>query len=137
MINPRETNERPIHALVIEDDMLIMLDIEEILKSMGIAKVSCCTSVEQAIRALAESRPDFALMDFHVGKSTTGDIAMTLQKLEVPFAFVTASMSPADMLPELSAALAIMKPFSENDIHNAVDFLLGHTMAKTDKEKFG
>lgn len=134
MINQRAIDGRhePIHALVIEDDMLIMLDIEEILKSMGIAEVTCCISVEQAAKAIADSRPHFALMDFHVGKSTTDEIAVTLQKRQVPFAFVTASMSPTDMLPELSATLVIMKPFSETDIHNTVDLLLAQGLTKAE-----
>lgn len=138
MINHREINgkQEPLHALVIEDDMLILLDIEEILKSIGIAQVSCCTSVEQAAKMMETRRPHFALMDYHVGKTTTDEIALMLQKMQVPFAFVTASISPADMIPELSSSLVIMKPFSETDIQESVDLLLARVTVPTGEGKF-
>ena len=121
---PVNAHQTPLRALVVEDDMLIMLDIEEILKSIGIADVSCSTTVESAMEFIKAARPDFALMDYRVGKATTSELAMTLQALNVPFAFVTASILPEETLPKLVSQNLIMKPFSEEDIHRAVELLL-------------
>ena len=121
---PVDGTQNPIRALVVEDDMLIMLDIEEILKSIGITHVSCATNIESATKLVETVKPDFALMDYRVGKATTAELAVTLQALKVPFAFVTASIPPEGMLPKLVTQSLIMKPFSEVDIRSAVELLL-------------
>jgi len=117
-------DQRPLHALVVEDDMLILLDIEEILKSIGVTQVSCATSVDSAMALLEQSRPDFALMDYKLRQRTAADLAKTLQDLGVPFAFVTASAVPPEVLPIFASPPVVMKPFSEVDIHNTVEQLI-------------
>ncbi len=118
--------QNPLRALVVEDDMLIMLDIEEILKSIGVTHVTCATTVESAIQLIETNKPDFALMDYRVGKATTIELAKTLQGLNVPFAFVTASIPAEGMIPKLVTQTLIMNPFSESDIYDAVELLLQH-----------
>jgi CheY-like chemotaxis protein len=115
---------RAFHALIVEDDMLIMLDMEEILISMGIPKVSCATSIEGALKILGTEKPDFALMDFHLGKSTSRELATKLQALNIPFAFVTALVTPQAISPDFVDVSLITKPFSEVDIRRAVEQML-------------
>jgi two-component SAPR family response regulator len=113
-----------LHALVVEDDMLIMLDIEEVLTSIGISKVSCATSIEGALKILESQTPDFALLDFHVGKSTSLTLVAKLQNMKVPFVLVTALIMSQGMSSDFANIPLISKPFTEADIRNAVEQLL-------------
>lgn len=121
---PNDSKRSPLHALVLEDEMLIMLDIEEILKSIGIEQVSCFMTADQATKSLETVKPHIAFIDYQLDKTTTKDFALTLQTLQVPFAFVTASMAPKEILSQFPSALVIMKPFTETEISNTAEFLL-------------
>lgn len=113
-----------LHALVVEDDMLIMMDIEEILKSLGISRVSCATNNENALILLESDTPDFALMDYHLGKANSLDLAWKLHNHHVPFAFVTGAMAPQTMPKEFANVPLVAKPFTESDIGMVVKQLL-------------
>ena len=115
---------RPFHAIIVEDDMLVMLDIEEILKSLGVSQVSCATTSENALNLLQINTPDFVLMDYHLGKTNSLALAWKLHKLQVPFAFVTGAVTPQGMPEDFASIPVVAKPFSESDIGNVVERLL-------------
>jgi len=82
-------NALPNDVLLVEDNIIIAVDTEETLLRLGIKSVRIAGSVAQAINAIEESTPKFALLDVNLGSENSFEIAEVLAKRNVPFAFAT------------------------------------------------
>jgi CheY-like chemotaxis protein len=111
---------KPCHALAVDDNTLILLDIEYLLSTVGVSRVSPITDVADALKTVMEDRPDFALIEYFIGQQTTVQLAIALQKLSVPFAFVTAIAEPLDLPPILRGSRVLSKPYSYDEFNSVV-----------------
>jgi CheY-like chemotaxis protein len=88
----------PPRVLVVEDEALIALDIETMLRSLGCVVVGPVATVEQALRALVVGSPDAAILDVNLGHEKVFPVADRLAERNVPFVFLTGYS--ADILPQ-------------------------------------
>ncbi|HZY49709.1 MAG TPA: response regulator [Devosia sp.] len=106
------------HVLVVEDEGLIALDIETILREAGAGQVTSLASVEDALLALEESQFDAAVLDLHLGRhGWTYDVASRLREKGVPFILSSGSIEIADDFHDVPL---VLKPFSSSDLVAAV-----------------
>lgn len=89
-------------ALVVEDHFLIALDMEVMLRALGVRIVDLANCVRDALAAIDRKPPDFAILDLKLGaKMTALPVAEVLQARAVPFVFVTGyddfTVVPASM----------------------------------------
>ncbi|BCM21819.1 response regulator [Mesorhizobium sp. J8] len=84
--------EAPI-ALVLEDEMLIVLDVEAHLAEAGFA-VIVARSCEEADRLLGDLTPNLAIVDVELADGSCNAIAGTLAERDVPF--IVHSGTPLD-----------------------------------------
>ena len=85
-------NSRPLvgkMVLLVEDSMIIAMDCEDALKSLGAAQVVTVGSVASALDAMAVQHFDFALLDFNLGAETSIAVADALATAGILFAFAT------------------------------------------------
>ena len=78
--------------VVVEDESIIALDIQSRLKKLGYEVPAIASSGEQALRTIAEIRPDLVLMDIKLrgqmdGVSTTEKIR---SRFDIPVIYLTA-----------------------------------------------
>jgi CheY-like chemotaxis protein len=112
---------RPADVLLVEDNFIIALDTEHILRTLGIANVRTARSVGQALDQIAAAPPEFALLDVNLGDEKCFEIASRLQALGVPFAFATGYGDDHSLLPaEFAHALIAAKPYSAEDLDRVV-----------------
>jgi DNA-binding NtrC family response regulator len=105
-------------VLILEDDAILALDLETIVRCWTDAKVTACRSVAQARRALAGGF-DLALLDIDVADGKSYDFASSLKQQSLPFAFVSgADMSDAPA--DLRDVALIQKPYSPRAIERVV-----------------
>lgn len=97
-------------ALVVEDQFLIAMDIEEMLRTLGAATVDIATSISDAFAAIERARPDFAILDLKLETETTAPIAERLRTLGIPLVFVTGYDDLRTMPAPLRGAPLIRKP---------------------------
>jgi CheY-like chemotaxis protein len=97
-------------ALVVEDQFLIAMDIEDMLRTLGTGAVDIATSIADAFAAIEQARPDFAILDLKLESETTAPIAERLQSLGIPLVFVTGYEDLRTMPEPLRAAPLIRKP---------------------------
>jgi DNA-binding response OmpR family regulator len=97
-------------ALVVEDQFLIAMDIEDMLRTLGAGVVDIATSISDAFAAIEHARPDFAILDLKLDTETTAPIAERLQSLGVPLVFVTGYDDLRTMPEPLRKASLIRKP---------------------------
>ena len=114
-------------GLVLEDEFLIAIDLEELLQTSG-AEVLAVSRVEKALEALRDQGPwDFAILDRHLGNTTSAGVAAAFAEKKIPFVFLTGSRSGAGRVaaPPLANAPVIEKPYQPDALIAAIVKLLG------------
>lgn len=106
----------PARVLLVEDSVIIALDTEENLKRLGVAEVQVASSVEGALAAIAESPPDFALIDFNLGGESSEPIAEALRLAGVRFALATGYAEGVNAFERFGAQAVLRKPYALGDI---------------------
>ena len=102
----------PTDVLLIEDNLIIALDTEDILRRIGVRDVRTAASVGEALREIRERAPDFALLDVNLGNETSFEIATRLAELKIRFAFATGYGEQAAFPPEFGETQKLRKPYS-------------------------
>jgi len=114
--------------LVLDDSVINQTLLRSVLEPHGYRVRTACT-VEEAIAATAESRPDLILSDVHVGQQRGADLrayVMSVPALAyVPFAFVTATATQVGPLVGDGTTRVILRPIDPADLLDEVWALLG------------
>ena len=76
-------------VLLVEDQFVIALEAEGILRDSGAGKVDLAATASEAARAISAAKPDLAVLDVNLGATTSLPIADRLADLGVPFVFAT------------------------------------------------
>ena len=108
-----------MHALIIEDDFLIAVCIEDILRDAGFTSVAIAASEDEAVQMVAERRPDFVTSDVNLTEGTgTGAVATILAAHPVPVVFVTSV--PAEARRHHPTIPVVAKPFCPAMLHRVI-----------------
>jgi len=113
---PAQAAQLPADVLIVEDDLIIAMDLEEIVQRVGVKLTRTATSVAQALELIAETPPQFALLDVGLRDETSLAIADRLDALSVPFAFLTGYGARAMPLPRFLERPKLAKPFAAVDV---------------------
>src|SRR5712692_5933246 len=102
--------ERPPRILIVEDDGLVALHEEDLVRSLGCEVVGPVGRIEDALRVVETARIEGAVLDIHLdGNATSYPLAAELENRGIPFIFVTG-LDKADMAKLFPAALVICPP---------------------------
>jgi CheY-like chemotaxis protein len=85
--------------LLVEDQSLIALDTEELLRRLGAREVRLSPDATHAVLTLGSFRSDVAVLDFNLGEETSERVADHLVAMGVPFIFSTG-YGDSVMIPE-------------------------------------
>ncbi len=114
--------------LVVEDEQILALDMQAMLRRLGYEVVGLATSGEKAIALAEEKRPDLVLMDIKLRGAMDGVTAAEriVSSLRVPVIFVTAN---SDKLTLQRAKITtpfgyVLKPFEPRELHIAIEIAL-------------
>jgi light-regulated signal transduction histidine kinase (bacteriophytochrome) len=108
----------PAHVLLVEDDLLIAMDLESELRSLGVATVAAASSVQQALAMIEATPPAFALLDINLSGETTFPVASVLRQRGIPFAFVTGYGDDKAVLGEFAGRPVLAKPFGRRALRD-------------------
>ena len=111
----------PKDVLVVEDNMIIALDAEDMMRKFGVGTVRSASGVGQALREISDHPPEFALLDVNLGAETSFEIARRLTELGVPFVFATGYGEQIAFPPEFSDVPKLRKPYSIEALREAVE----------------
>lgn len=106
------TSPLPSSVLIVEDNIIILLDTEDVLKELGVPLVMTATNPTEAFALIERTPPAFALLDVDLGFDTSFGIATRLTELGIPFAFVTGYGDNHPVPAELAARPRVLKPHS-------------------------
>lgn len=106
-------------ALVIEDDRDVALAIEAMLEGLGAITLGCVATVREALDALVERRPDFAVLDANLQGEPAYRVVQTLDATDVPFVVVTG-FRPHTLPSAFTEHRILSKPFRQEALGGAL-----------------
>jgi len=105
--------------LIVEDEMLVALMLEEMLRELGCHVAATASSVRSALAA-AESKPlDGAVLDVNLGGEPVYPVARRLKDLGVPFVF-SSGYAQADIDPAFASVPLIRKPYRLSTVESTL-----------------
>ena len=110
--------------LLIEDEPLVAMDLEELIRGAG-GRIAATASSLAAARDAVEATPcDAALLDANLGGDSVEEIAAALVRKGVPFAFATGH-GPETLPAAFREAPLLGKPFESEQVLTVLAALLG------------
>jgi CheY-like chemotaxis protein len=126
MANPRSqpsATQRPPRILIIEDELLIALLIEEMVKEIGYRVSRVAYTMAMARQEFVKSNFDAVLLDINIGGRYQPEIADFLHDRGVPFAFVTGY--DYFIVPRHQIVPVLQKPFTAVELRALLEELVG------------
>jgi DNA-directed RNA polymerase specialized sigma24 family protein len=114
-------NELATDVLIIEDEPIIAMEIEELVRSLGHRISGIARTHSEAVSAVARSRPGLILADIQLADGSSGIAAVNeiLSSFDLPVIFITAYPERLLTGARPEPAFLIAKPF-QPDVVKAV-----------------
>jgi CheY-like chemotaxis protein len=109
-----EIDEGIRSILILEDEMIVAMLMEDLVRSLGVEDVNICNDAKSALELLESKQVDCAVLDLWVRDSDSMAVADRLAEQAIPFVF--SSGSDAGALADRHAHRPmISKPFLDDD----------------------
>jgi DNA-binding NtrC family response regulator len=112
--------------LVVEDEYLIAMDLEMILRRHGWLVLGPVSTVAEALLLLEADQPSVAILDVTLRDGVVSPVARALQDLDVPFILSSAYERPETIGGDvLAGATNVGKPIDERRLLGALELVAG------------
>ena len=120
-------------VLVVEDEMLIAMMVEDVLRALGCQIVGPVASVDQALKLALEETFDAALLDVTIRGGKVYPVANVLLARGIPFVFASGYGEWA--LPEtLRDQPRLTKPFTDAQLEEQIISLCNAAKNRVDTD---
>ncbi len=116
---------RGARVLVVEDDAILLMDMEMILRRAGAEIVGSCRTIDDALATVRKQPLSIAVLDVRIGGETIAPVVRQLGKHGTPFIFYTGQVGRDPALAEWPGSKIVAKPASGGTIVAAVAEALG------------
>ncbi len=120
--------KKPVRILLVEDELIVAMDLQNRLESLGYEVIYVATSSHEAIEKALALQPDLVLMDIRLRGNGDGiDAALEIrQKANLPIVYLTAladerTLERAKMTEPFGY---ILKPFEERILYTTIEMAL-------------
>ena len=104
-----------LRVLLVEDQMIVAMEVEDMLRELGCIVVGPVGTLEPAVRLAREQALDAAILDVSLDGEKVFPVAEELQTRRIPFMFATGYGAHA--LPEKWHGLPLLgKPFKREQL---------------------
>lgn len=103
----------PHRVLVLEDNLIIAMEAEDVLRKIGAEVIDIASNLEEAVAAIDAGSYDLALLDVNLGEAMSFSFARLLKERGVAFGFVSGYSDTQDFPDDLQGAPLLVKPFDE------------------------
>ncbi len=115
-----------VRILLLEDDALISIDAEDMLLSLGAARVLVAHTVGEAEAIVAREAVDAAVLDLLIGSERCEDFAGRLAARPLPIVFASGFGDKGTMPETLRDVPTVEKPYSPQALGDALARALGN-----------
>jgi len=109
-----------LRVLVVEDEFLVAMDIEAMLRELACEVVGPIGNLASALQAAREETLDLALLDANLGGEPVTTVAEALVARAVPIVFCTG-YQVENLCSRYPATSTLMKPFQPADLRAALE----------------
>lgn len=117
-----------MRVLLVEDEPLIAMMLGDMVEQAGHEIAGEAASVEDALRAVEQARPDAALVDLNLNGTRSDPVLARLREAGVPFAIASGYGVGIDPEHGADGAMFLAKPYVLADVE-AVLSRLGEAAA--------
>jgi DNA-binding NtrC family response regulator len=96
--------------IVVEDDAILLLDLEAVLRGAGAQILRLCRTVEEGLTAAEMEGISAALLDVRVGRHPVAPVARRLYQRGIPFVFYTGQTGDDRAIVEWPHSKFVTKP---------------------------
>ena len=115
-------SEQKTRALIIEDEPMILMQLEDLVLSLGHEICGTATTQAEAIKAAVDNKPGLVLADIQLADGSSGLDAVQdiLASSKVPVVFITAYPERLLTGDRLEPTYLVTKPFREQTVRAAI-----------------
>jgi CheY-like chemotaxis protein/DNA-directed RNA polymerase specialized sigma24 family protein len=116
------SNQPGTSVLIIEDEPIISLDLQSIVREMGHSIAAIATTRDEAVRAARQTEPGLVLADIKLADGSSGidAVRQILSEVQVPIVFVTAYPERLLTGERPEPTFLVTKPFVAETVRAAV-----------------
>jgi CheY-like chemotaxis protein len=112
-----------LEVLVVEDEPVISLSLEDMLKALGCSLVLHASGVTEALAIIHDHRPDAAVLDLYLAGELAYPIARWLDAEKIPFVF-TIGYGRRTISGNWASRPAIQKPITMKALRTKLEAAL-------------
>lgn len=112
-----------LKVLVVEDQPIMAMTLEEMLRAIGCSVVWHASGVTDALAMMRSQRPDCAVVDLYLSGELAYPVARWLAAEEIPFVFLKG-YGRRTILGDWASRPAIQKPFSVRSLQAKLEAAL-------------
>jgi DNA-binding LytR/AlgR family response regulator len=109
-----------LSVLLVEDEYLIALDAEQILKELGVGKVEIIATLEAAEQHAKDGKFDLAVLDVNLNGKFSFPIADAIGKRGIPVVFASGYELRSRSPPDLADFVCVTKPYTGECLKTAL-----------------
>lgn len=109
-----------LRVLIVEDELLVAMELETVLRALDAHVLDPAPTVPRALSALAQQRPDVAVLDVNLHGERVTPVAEAMQAQGVPFVLVTGYGSEWLSEVALQGAPCLRKPVDARRLADAI-----------------
>lgn len=113
-----------LSVLLVEDEYLIALDAEQILKGLGVANVEIASTLESATKRIQDGAFDLAVLDVNLNGKFSYAIADNLRERGIPVVFASGYELRDRAPSSLKDAVSVTKPYTTERLKEALSAAL-------------
>jgi light-regulated signal transduction histidine kinase (bacteriophytochrome) len=108
------------NAFIVEDNLLISLNLQKLLKSTGFENIEIFGDLGSVRKVLAKRPPHVVFLDVHLGNENTIPLGVDLKKMGIPFIFITGYGASLELPDELIGTTILTKPVDAPLLNEAI-----------------
>jgi DNA-binding response OmpR family regulator len=112
-------------VLLVEDEYLIALDAEQMLRDMGVREVEIVSTFENAQNRTQAGTFDVAVLDVNINGQLSFPIAEILKARGIPFVFATGYSLRERPIAGFEGGICVSKPYTQDGLRKALAAALG------------
>ena len=109
-----------LSVLVVEDEFLVALDAEAMIRALGAARVEVAGTFEAAQKQLGEGPFDLVLLDVNLNGQMSFPLGRIAQSRGIPVVFATGYTPHPRSLTDFESGVCLTKPYTPESLTQAL-----------------
>jgi len=113
--------------MIVEDEILLALDLELMLKDEGVEVLGPVGNIAQALDLLSHHSPDAVILDMNLGGKSSAPIVAELMQGDIPFVVTSGYSETYADIPAASEVPFVRKPYVMPELLGVLRSILSAT----------